>query len=708
MQRLRNVLKWPFTWVVLVLAVAVGYGYADWHNALPPEALERATYVGRQRCADCHQVEHEQWLGSHHDQAMQPANDETVLGDFNDATYERLGASWRFFRRDGQYYVNAEGPDGENHDYEIKYTFGVDPLQQYMVEFPDGRVQVLSVAWDVARKEWFFVPPPDAPNDPIDATDPMHWTGVANNWNTMCADCHSTDLHKNYDPATDTYATKFAEIDVSCEACHGPGSVHVELATAHSLFWDRNVGYGLPRLKSPNSRIEIESCAPCHSRRSMIKEGFRPGHDFHDYFAPSLLREGLYHADGQILDEVYVYGSFLQSRMHGEGVRCTDCHNPHSLELKFPGNQLCGQCHVPGKYDTPTHHHHTEGTPGAQCVECHMPSSTYMVVDPRRDHSLRIPRPDLTVTEGTPNACNGCHTKKEESAEWAAAQIRDWVGAEKAAPLHWTAAITAGRRRAEGADKLLIDVLENKKMPALVQATAAELLGGLATPDAQAALRKQLKKKRGVDPAIRTAAAASYPATEAADYVRMLGPLLVDPHTDARIAAANRLVDVPPQYIGRRDQRHLKAALDEYRDAQEIYQDRAAGELNLGSLARCLGDPQTAAEHFRRAIEREPYLTGPRSELAAVLPPDAADEANRLRAEELTNLKRDIELLPDSGPTYYRLGLTHYLLGQLDEAEQALSKATELAPNAYEFLTAPCCCKSGGRSTTLRHRRLVG
>ncbi|MEX0612532.1 MAG: cytochrome c3 family protein, partial [Pirellulales bacterium] len=415
-------------------ALAVGGVLAwDWLSVVPSEAVANASYVGRQTCAECHQAEHKLWLGSDHDLAMDLATDETVLADFNDTSFTYHGVTTRFFRRDGKFVVNTEGFDGQHHDYVVKYTFGVRPLQQYMVAFPDGRVQVLRESWDVENKKWFYVTPPDVTDERIEPGDPLHWTGIAQNWNTTCADCHSTNLQKNYDSATDTYHTTFEEIDVSCEECHGPGGVHVDLARSWSPFWDRRIGYGLPPLKSKNLQVQLETCAKCHSRRYQVHEDFRPGQPLLDFYEPALLSAGLYEADGQILDEVYEYGSFQQSRMHANRVRCSDCHEPHSLKLKFAGNQLCTQCHEPAKYDTPGHHHHAIGSAGAQCIECHMPSRLYMVIDERRDHSFRVPRPDVSAELGTPNACNDCHTRPDETFQWAADAVLNWYGRPAAA-----------------------------------------------------------------------------------------------------------------------------------------------------------------------------------------------------------------------------------------------------------------------------------
>ncbi len=656
----------------------------DWYTALPPEALVRATYVGRPTCAECHQLQQDSWHGSHHDRAMELASDESVVGDFNNTTFERLGATTRFFRRDGKFFVNTEGPDGEHHDYEIKYTFGIEPLQQYMVEFPRGRVQVLRVSWDTERKQWFEVTPPDVPDERLLPTDPLHWTGVAQNWNSTCAECHSTNLQKKYDTATDTYHTTYSEIDVSCEECHGPGSVHVELARGRSLFWDRNVGYGLAKLKSLDTTIEIEACAKCHSRRNMIHEGFRPGRPFLDYYEPSLLAAGLYHDNGQILDEVYVYGSFLQSKMYAEQVRCSDCHNPHSLELKFTGNRLCTECHLPGKYDSPTHHHHPAESPGAQCIECHMPLRTYMVIDGRRDHSFHIPRPDLSVLLGTPNACNDCHTKPYETPQWAADAVRNWYGDHRPDDPHWAPAIWAGNRGLPIGEALLAEVIRRPETPPIVRATAVSLTGQYASPDNLAAQQAALKD---VSPLVRTAAVRVLSGTSVEQLITQLGRSLTDRNRSVRTAAARRLVTLPRNQLESIYRAPLDRALDEYREAQQIQVDRAHGHINLGWLARQLGHLNEAAEELRLAIRMEPYLTGPRSELIAVLAAQVgnAEEIRELRRQEAELRQRDTELLPNNAEIFHQLGLLRYLLGEHEAAATALAEACRLSPAVYEY-----------------------
>ena len=269
----------------------MGLVFADYWSAEPLSV--KADYVGRDACITCHQDQSEKFMGSHHDLAMDVATDQSVLGDFNDVTFEHDGLQNRLYRDGEKFMVYTEGETGEMQDFEVKYVFGVTPLQQYMVEFDRAatlkpnevaRLQVLRISWDTEEKRWFYLRPPDVP-EKLEADDPLHWTGIAQRWQTMCADCHSTNLKRNFDVATNTYHTTFSEIDVSCEACHGPGSLHVELANSRSMFWDRNHGYGLAKLKGDDPKPQLESCAPCHSRRGVLDPNFRPGDSYHDFYS---------------------------------------------------------------------------------------------------------------------------------------------------------------------------------------------------------------------------------------------------------------------------------------------------------------------------------------------------------------------------------------------------------------------------------------
>ncbi|RMF23005.1 MAG: hypothetical protein D6760_06255, partial [Deltaproteobacteria bacterium] len=455
-------------------------------------------FIDESRCRDCHEPEYERWRGSHHDLAMQPATAETVLGDFDDATFSYFGVTSRLFKRGGKFFVRTDGPDGRLADFEILYTFGVTPLQQYLVALDGGRLQALPIAWDTAGRRWFHL----YPDEPIRAGDQLHWTGIYQNWNMMCAECHSTGVRKNYDPATGRYQTTWFQIDVGCQACHGPGSLHVAWAEARErgrsaeqaqrqgaagdsanglLLHLARTAPGAWRLdpatlkyyrSAPRaSDVEIETCARCHARRRTIDEQPPAGRPLLDTHVPELIGEPLYFADGQIREEVYVYGSFLQSKMYRRGVRCSDCHDPHSLRLAYPADNVCASCHLDNVYAGASHHFHKAGSAGASCIACHMPPRTYMQVDVRRDHSFRIPRPDLSVEFGTPNACTSCH--EDKTPEWAAAAARTWWGNPAGRP-PTTAALLA--RASRGDAQAARALAGDETLSGLVRASALAML----------------------------------------------------------------------------------------------------------------------------------------------------------------------------------------------------------------------------------------
>ncbi len=659
----------------------------DWWHALPEGRT--AHYVGRKSCVVCHSAQAEKWKGSDHDLAMDLATPEFVLGDFDNTQLEHHGVISKMYHRGDEFFVETEGPRGNRAEFKVRYVIGVRPLQQYLAELDRGRVQVLPVTWDTEQNRWFFVNP-DAPYGP---DDPLHWTGSAQNWNHMCADCHTTNFAKNYDLKTYTHHYSFSEMDVSCEACHGPGSIHVELANSNSMFWDRRYGFGLATLRDENPKTELESCAPCHSRRRPIHPGFTPGDRFLDHYSVSLLDDHLYHADGQIDDEVYVYGSFLQSLMYRKGVRCTDCHDPHTTRVKFERNRLCTQCHLAAKYDGPLHHRHALDNKGSLCIECHMPSKNYMVVDPRRDHSLRIPRPDLTVAIGTPNACNNCHTKEHETPQWAAQKIVEWYGAKRRDEPHYGEILAAGRNGEQKARDQLARLAKSSKVGAVVRATAISLLATRYPIElSRDAIERALNDR---DDLVRAAAVQAFEGWQVSSYQNvqaireLLGPRFSDRSRLVRIEAARVAVALSPQIFGQSENAALGKSIEEYKTSLLMNVDQAGAHLNLGVLHSTLGDVDRAIASYRTAMRLDPSVVGPRSNLSQLLDlQGASKEARQLRIEEAELLKRDTELLPNNGLLQYRLGLVQYLLGREKEAEQALLNATHLQPESAEFLLA--------------------
>jgi predicted CXXCH cytochrome family protein len=610
------------------------------------------------------------------------------------------------FRKDGKFFITTDGPDGKPATYPIKYTFGVHPLQQYLVEFPRGRVQSWTVAWDTEKQKWFDL----HPDEKIPPDDWLHWTKAGQNWNYMCAECHSTDLKKNYDEQTDSYHTTFSEINVSCEDCHGPGSLHVDLAAEHSLFWDRRYGYGLAKMKGEPNRAQIDICARCHSRRRVIHGGYQPGQEFLDFYDPELLDGDIYYPDGQIRDEDYEYGSFLQSRMFRENVRCTDCHDPHTAKLRAEGNQLCVRCHTAGKYDGPTHHHHAVDSKGSRCVECHMPVRHYMVVDPRRDHRIRIPRPDLTRDIGTPNACQACHKEKKHTPQWAVDQLDQWYGTKWRENPHYGRAIAGGRAAEPKAEEPLVELARDrpslpkaKQVGPIVRASAVSLLGRYGTARSRAAIEQALADP---EPLVRAAAVRQLDGTPPGRLPALLVPKLYETIRLVRTEAARALSAVPSDQFKPVDWQKLLAVLAEWRAGLKETSDDAGSHLALGSVESNLGKVADARSEYRRAMVLHPT---PLQAIQARVQLGRLENAQGNNAEAEKLFREVVKLEPKWDEGYYSLGL---LLaeqeGRLSEAAEALGKAVELSPrhSRMQYNYGLALDKLGKTAEAEKHLRL--
>ena len=549
---------------------------------------------------------------------------------FSNASFDYYGVHSRFFRRDGKYLVETDGPDGNLETFEVKYTFGVDPLQQYLVEFPDGRLQALSLAWDTRPKEqggqrWFHL----YPNEEIKHDDVLHWTKLNQNWNFMCAECHSTGVHKNYDATNDRFATTWAEISVGCEACHGHGSRHVAWARDQQSWWplakqnDRTKGLLVrfderqdivwhhdPRTGNPQrnftpalARKEVETCGLCHARRSEFSEDWIPGRSLSDSHVVSPLARGLYYADGQMRDEVYNYGSFKQSKMFAAGVTCSDCHEPHTAQLRAAVTSVCLQCHTPAKYASATHNRHSGTNPPLDCASCHMPARTYMVVDRRHDHSFRVPRPDLSAKLGTPNACNDCHTDK--SPEWAAIAIESWHGPNRVGFQKYAEALQAAWSDQPSAAALLTDVASDPDASAFARASALTELAPHVSPANVNLAKSGLSDP---DPMVRIGALDMLEGVPPSQIWPLVSPLLTDASRGVRIKAADLLAAVPAASQSPADREKFERAAAEFVAAQRLNADRPESRSRLGNFYARRGFAADAEAEYRAALKLSPQF----------------------------------------------------------------------------------------------------
>jgi tetratricopeptide (TPR) repeat protein len=643
------------------------------HYRIVPVVEADLHFVGSEKCATCHQRYYDDWQNSHHDLAMAEATEENVLGDFDNAAYTDPynGVTSRFFRQDKKFLVETQGPSGSLETFEITHTFGVYPLQQYLIPFDGGRLQCLNLAWDARQQLWYRLPPYQVKGP----GDWLHWTQGGQTWNGMCAECHSTRLEKNFAIDTNSYATTWFEIDVGCEACHGPGSSHAAWAAKAAMAREQLDDFALATpTGSISSKAQIAICAPCHSRRYQLGDNGHLPADVLDTMVPSLLEEGLYYPDGQILEEVYVYGSFVQSKMYQHDVRCSDCHDMHSLRLHKDGNDLCLQCHRAAEYDRYEHHFHKrefEGKPSAGhlCVKCHMPGRTYMGIDYRPDHSLRVPRPDLSAALQTPNSCSAtqCHADKE--LQWVNDHYLAWYG--KSTKPHYGEIIAAARAAQPEAAESLRTLAQDTLMPVIVRATALSLLRNYPGTPSIDTLSRAVEDSESL---IRHTAISALAGLDHESRLRVIGPKLYDPVKGVRIEAAAALASVPENLIRPADRQALEEGLEQYRQAMLYNSDFAPQRYNLGNLASALGDTDQAVAFYEQAIQIDEQFFPAKVNLAMLLNRSGDNE----RAAAL--LREVVQDSPELYEATYSLGLLLAEMGQLDEAAKMLGRAADGMP----------------------------
>lgn len=626
---------------------------------------DSTAFVGSNTCKSCHSKEYNDWKISDHFKAMDTANDSSVLGNFNNQQLNADGVNSKFFKKGSNYYINTEGEDGLNHDYEVKYTFGYFPLQQYLIEFPGGRLQSTRVSWDSRNKKWFH----QYANQKIPSHDWLHWTGNSQNWNTMCAGCHSTNLQKNYAIEKDGYQTTFHEINVSCESCHGAGKSHIDYINTDYKSGNTIAGSMIKIAKGSDQMLQINNCAPCHARASSISsDAFNAtvhSKELMDHLIPEIPSSEHYHADGQANDEDYIYTSFAQSKMFARGIGCSNCHNPHSGKLILTGNAACIKCHTQN-YDSPTHTFHQIGTAGAECKNCHMPGKVYMGNDTRFDHTFRVPRPDLSVQYATPNACNNCHTNKPP--KWASDAIVKWYGPNR--KYHFAEDLIPGSNVNDiNATKHLIKLLNDTASPAIIQATAANYLGNHQTNESVTALLKCLSNNNAQ---VRYRALKSLTNFSVEIWINQAGRLLNDSVRAVRIAAADLYSNLPNDKIPSDIYESYANAKQELETYLTYQADFSVGNIMLGDYFLKQKNYVDAEKFYQRGLKKDAAINYARFNLSAVY------NAQNKNTEALAVLKEAQKIDPNNERVYYNLGLLYSELKNNKEAENNFSKAIDL------------------------------
>jgi tetratricopeptide (TPR) repeat protein len=427
------------------------------------------------------------------------------------------------------------------------------------------------------------------------------------------------------------------------------------------------------RSKPRHGDTEIEVCAQCHSRRGQISNGYHAGEKLMDHYLPATLTSPLYYPDGQQRDEDYNWGSFLSSRMYSKGVTCSDCHDPHTGKPRAQGNTVCAQCHLASKYDTARHHFHKPGAPGSRCADCHMTTTTYMVVDPRHDHSFRIPRPDLTASLGVPNACNACH--REMSPAWAEGELRKRYPHPKQGFQDFASAFASADRGEPDATIALAQLVANQEESAVARASALDRLALLGGENAVLAAEAGLKDR---SPLVRHSAIGVFDSVPPDQRLAVI-PLLSDPLRTVRMRAARALAPLPDHSLGAEATAAYAKAAADYVAAEEFNADRPEDRTNLGGFYAERGRYMEAEAELRSALELDPEYVPAWVNLADLMRlRDREAEAEAVLREGITHAPRDATL-------HHALGLSLVRQKKNDEALRELKRATELDPGNQRF-----------------------
>lgn len=685
----------PLRWVVIAAAIAgvacLGWWLAGGKKDAPaavvppppvvaitpvllPDDKVHAGYVGSESCKACHAEAYEKWKTSNHhfaERLLQPQMDHAAFSPARTIAHGRQTSEAKLDEKGLAQFITL-GQDNTKKPYTIRRVIAHDPLRQFLVEFPGGRLQALEQAWDPHKSEWFDI----YGDEDRKPGEWGHWTGRGMNWNAQCAGCHNTRVRKNYDPATDTYQTRMAEMTVGCESCHGPMKEHVDWQGKKPVTGDKPVVPKKdPTVKKLTRDQMLETCAACHARRGELTGDLVPGESFYDHFN-LMVPDGteVYYPDGQVHEEDYEFTAFLGSKMHAAGVRCVDCHDAHTGKTQLVGNALCMQCHSgiaprPGVKLAPTidpvaHSRHGEASTGNQCVSCHMPVTDYMQRHPRHDHGFTIPDPQLTKDHAIPNACNRCHTDKD--TEWAIKATNNWYGEKMNRSTRSRAILFAKARQGDPATRAQLIALLKQPNEPLWQASASHLLGNwLGDPEVSRALLAQFKHP---SPLVREAAvrAVGALAQENDATIRSaLTPMLEDEFRGVRIAAAWMSRDTLD--LDSRAGRELTHML-------QLGADQPTGQMQLGQYEFSRNNPKGAIAHFRKAVEWDPNSPPFHHDLAVAL--SMTGDTNGAIRE----LQKAVTLSPETADYHYKLALAWNEAGSLENAIASLEETVKRDP----------------------------
>jgi Tfp pilus assembly protein PilF len=670
---------------LIILALGLGWAARAQVNAAPATngilKTASAGFAGSSSCRQCHEHFYQLWSTSFHGLAMQPYTPELARTKLTPQKAEIAAGKYHFRADLEKGEVTERSPEGD-HRYPMVQAMGGKNVFYFLTPLERGWLQVLPVAYDVRRKEWYDTTASAMRHFGDRRDEALYWKERPLTFNTSCFGCHVSQLTKNYDLGADTYRTTWAEPGINCETCHGPSAGHVQLFQKLPTNAPAPADIKLIVLTKLSTDRRNDTCAPCHAKMSPLTMNFTPGDRYFDHFDLVGFEHADFYPDGRDLGENYTYTQWRLSPCAKSGqLDCVHCHTSsgrYRFSEAAKANDACLPCHAERVANAPAHTHHEAGTAGNECISCHMPMTEFARMR-RTDHSMRPPTPATTIAYKSPNACNLCHTNKD--AAWSDKYVREWRKRDYQKPVLERAALLAAARKQDW--KKLPDILAYFSRPdheEVQTVSLVRLLADCTAEDKWPALRNLLNDP---SPWVRASVAEALGLQLDQPNIATLIKAAGDDYRLVRVRAATALAGIPDESLPEAQRRQVQSAMTEMFESMRSRPDDMASHYNLGNLYIARHQMQDAAAEFETAIRLQPEGLPPYVNVALAY--NALGQNDKAEA----SLRQALRLVPTNSPVNLNLGMLLAEVGKMSEAEQAFRAAfrsdTNSAQAAYNL-----------------------
>jgi tetratricopeptide (TPR) repeat protein len=631
-------------------------------------------FVGSQSCRECHEKFYQLWSTSFHGLAMQPYTSELARTNLTEQKTEVVAGKYRFLADLRNSVILERKAEGEKR-YPIVQVMGGKNVYYFLTPLERGWLQVLPVAYDVRRREWFDTTASAMRHFGDRRDEALYWKDRPLTFNTSCFGCHVSQLSKNYELKDDSYHTTWAEPGINCETCHGPSGGHV------SLFRELPAGQPAPAdiklvvLSKLTTEQRNATCAPCHAKMSPVTMNFAPGDRYFDHFDLVAYENADFYPDGRDLGENYTYTSWRASPCAKAGqLDCIHCHTSsgrYRFKDMAQANDACLPCHAARVANAPEHTHHKAGTAGNECISCHMPMTEFARMR-RSDHSMRPPTPATTLLYNSPNACNLCHTN--QNAAWADKFVREWSKRDYQKPVLERAALIAAAGKQDW--KRLPDILAYLARPDREEMESVSLIRLLANSVADEQWPVLRSLMADPSPLVRASAAEGLGQRLDEPNIAALCKATGDDFRLVRVRAATALAAVPEAILPEDQRARVRSAFAALIESMRSRPDDMASHYNLGNFHMSRSEMTEAVAEFETASRLFPDALPPRVNVALAY--NALGQNDKAEA----SLRQALRLDPTNAAANLNLGMLLAEMGKMSEAERAFRAAFNADPKS--------------------------